>query len=353
MGISPQPADQGFGRGLAYANSQNPALGANTQQTYSGQPLSATAPAPTPAPQGTPAPGIHGLNTLGGATASPQSNIQHANMNGTPATPGQVGTPTSNPNMFSGGEFSTRATAPQNPAFPQGPQASPQGVPLGGSQGGSQGGNQPLASNGYGSLMQGFNQQFQAPTAATEQNDPGYQFRLNQGMQALQNSAAARGGLLSGNTGQALEDFAQNDASNEYGNVYNRALGQYQQNYNIYNQNQANQFNRLAALSGVGQTAAGQLNSAGASANQAAQQAAGNVGNISMTAGQQIGQQMNNAGAATASGYVGQANALGGALQGATGSLGNSLLLSQLLGSSGGGASNNTSNLYNPMGAEY
>jgi hypothetical protein len=182
-----------------------------------------------------------------------------------------------------------------------------------------------------GGLLQGWNQQFQAPTAATEQNDPGYQFRLQQGLQALENSAAAQGGLLSGNTGQALEGYAQNYASGEYNNVYNRALQQYQQNYNIFQQNQNNQFNRLAALSGIGQTAAGQLNSAG-------QGAAGNVGNILLNSGQQIGNAIQNAGAATASGYIGGANAITGGLSGATGALGQNLLLSSLLGNQGGGA---------------
>ena len=51
-------------------------------------------------------------------------------------------------------------------------------------------------SGGFGSLLKGWQGgDFQAPTAATEQNDPGYKFRLSQGMEALQNSAAARGGF--------------------------------------------------------------------------------------------------------------------------------------------------------------
>lgn len=155
---------------------------------------------------------------------------------------------------------------------------------------------------------------FVAPTAATEQNDPGYKFRLDQGMQALQNSAAARGGLLSGNTAQAVNDYAQNYASNEYSNVYNRAFGLY-----------SDKLNRLASLAGVGQTAAGQ-------ANSASQGASGNVANILLGSGQQIGQDIQNAGAATASGYAAGANAFGGAVGGIGGNLTNLLLLSQLTG---------------------
>jgi hypothetical protein len=165
---------------------------------------------------------------------------------------------------------------------------------------------------GFGSLSKGWDQTFQAPTNVTEQNDPGYKFRLDQGMQALQNSAAARGDLLSGGTAKALTNYGQDYASNEYGNVYNRALGQYQQNYNQYQQNQTNQFNRFASLAGLGQTTAAQL-------GQFGQQAATNYGNIALTSGAQQGQQANNAAAATASGYVGGANAWGGALNNLSG----------------------------------
>lgn len=176
----------------------------------------------------------------------------------------------------------------------------------------------------FGSLMQGFNTPFVAPTAVTEANDPGYAFRLAQGEQALENSAAARGGLLSGGTAKGLEDYAQNYASNEYGNVYGRALGEYQQKYNIFQQNQANQFNRLASLAGIGQTTAGQLSSAG-------QNASGNVTNLLLGSGGQIGQDILAGGAANASGYAGVANALSSGLGGGLTSLSQLLMLQNLL----------------------
>lgn len=180
------------------------------------------------------------------------------------------------------------------------------------------------ATGGFGSLAQGWNQTFNSPTNVTEQNDPGYEFRLQQGANALQNSAAARGGLLSGGTAKAINDYAQNSASNEYGNVYNRALQNYQTNYNTFSNDQANEFNRLSALSGTGQTTAGQLSSAGINA-------ANTNANIGLTSAGQIGQQLNNAGAANASGYVGGANAIGGAISGAANSVGGALSLYQLL----------------------
>lgn len=146
--------------------------------------------------------------------------------------------------------------------------------------------------------FQPWTQQFEAPTGANEQNDPGYAFRLQQGNEALQKSASAGGNLLTGGTAKAIQQYGQDYASNEYSNVYNRALGQYQQNYNIFEQNQANQFNRLAAVAGAGQTAAGQL-------GQEGQAASSNISNTLLTGAGQIGNSLMQQGAATASGYAG------------------------------------------------
>jgi hypothetical protein len=188
----------------------------------------------------------------------------------------------------------------------------------------------PGLSNGQLQPFAPWTQQFQAPTDVTEQNDPGYQFRLQQGTQAVQNSAAASGDLLSGNTLAGLTQYGQNYASNEYQNVYNRALQQYQQQYNIYQNNQANQWNRLASMAGIGQTAVNQLNSAGSTAAQ-------NYGNTVIGSTNAIGQNLNNAAAATASGYVGSANAYGGAL-GSLGNLGAMIPYLNLLNQGGGGS---------------
>jgi hypothetical protein len=170
-----------------------------------------------------------------------------------------------------------------------------------------------------GALSQPWTQPFVAPTGATEMNDPGYQFRLQQGMDALQRSAAAQGNLLTGGTLKDLTNYAQNYASNEYSNVYNRALTEYQQRYNIFQANQANQFNRLAALAGAGQTAAGQLGSLGL----------GTAHDISgLTA---------DIGGARASGYINQGNIWGGALTGATGNISQALMLRSLMQAPGQG----------------
>ncbi len=174
-----------------------------------------------------------------------------------------------------------------------------------------------------GDLVTPWGEKFVAPTDVTQQNDPGYQFRLNEGMKILERSAAAKGGLLTGGTAKALERYAQDYASGEYGDVYNRALGEYQQRYNISEQNQAKAFNRLAALAGLGQTTAGTLASTGTSAT-------GQVGNIIMSSGEQRAQAAENAAAARASGYATGANLWSNALSGAGNNFSQMLLLSQL-----------------------
>lgn len=53
-------------------------------------------------------------------------------------------------------------------------------------------------------------------------SNPGYQFRRQQGREGLENSAAARGGLLSGNALRGINEYEQDYASNEYDKALNR-----------------------------------------------------------------------------------------------------------------------------------
>jgi hypothetical protein len=117
------------------------------------------------------------------------------------------------------------------------------------------------------------------------QQDPGYAFRMSEGMKGLERSAAARGGLLSGGTLKGIQRYGQDLASQEYTNAFNR----YQTERNA-------RLNPLQSLAGVGQTATNQLGAAG-------QNYASNAGNALGAAGQ-----------ATASGYMGMANAASGGL---------------------------------------
>ncbi len=143
------------------------------------------------------------------------------------------------------------------------------------------------------------------------------------GQQAMERAASAGGGAFSGGTLAALTRYGQDYASNEYQNVYNRALAgyntnfsdalnsyntntanalnAYNTNYNVWSQGQGNQFNRLAAIAGLGQTATGQL-------SQAQQNLGTNI--TSLLTGQ---------GNAQAAGILGGASAINSGLAGLTG----------------------------------
>jgi hypothetical protein len=54
--------------------------------------------------------------------------------------------------------------------------------------------------------------------------DPGYQFRLDEGLKGLERGAAAKGTLLTGGTLKGLQRYAQDYASGEFGNTFNRNL---------------------------------------------------------------------------------------------------------------------------------
>lgn len=113
------------------------------------------------------------------------------------------------------------------------------------------------------------------------QADPGYAFRMAEGMKALERSAAARGGLLSGSALKGIERYGQGLASEEYQNAFNR-----------YQTQRTNTLNPFASLAGVAQSSANTLTGA-----------AGQLG-------QSIGSNIIGAGNAMAAGQVGSANAI-------------------------------------------
>lgn len=84
---------------------------------------------------------------------------------------------------------------------------------------------------------------FTAPNPADVGKDPAFQFRFDQGVKALGANRAGRGTFLSGETGKALQDYGQQAASQEYDNVFNRAL-------TGYNTNRENSFGQWAAQYG-------------------------------------------------------------------------------------------------------
>ena len=99
--------------------------------------------------------------------------------------------------------------------------------------------------------------------------DPGYEFRIGEGGRALERGAAASGGLLSGGFARKMTRYAQDYASNEYTNVYNR----------------------IAGIAGMGANASNQ------------------AGGRAMQGGEGMSNAAGNRGYYSASGYVAQGNA--------------------------------------------
>jgi hypothetical protein len=106
-------------------------------------------------------------------------------------------------------------------------------------------------------------------------NSPDYQYARNEALTGVENSAAARGGLFSGNTGRRLAEVAGGMASQNLGNYRNALMGQI----------------------GVGQGAANTLTGA----------------TLGTAAG--VGSDLSGAGDARASGIAGQTNAITGAIE--------------------------------------
>jgi len=115
--------------------------------------------------------------------------------------------------------------------------------------------------------------------------DPGYTFRLSEGQKQLDRMAAMRGGQISGGALKAAARYGQDMGSQEYTNAFNR----YQTERNA-------RLNPLQSLAGMAQTSTNQLGLAGQ--------------NYANAAGNALGA----AGQATASGYMGTANAISGGL---------------------------------------
>src|SRR6266498_2471333 len=113
-----------------------------------------------------------------------------------------------------------------------------------------------LGTPGQG-LLENWTGKFNAPTAAEAEATPGYQFQLKAGTDAIQNSAAGKGSLLTGRTLADLNNYSQGVASTNYQNTFNNALTQYQSAYGTFLNNQNNQYSRLMGLSGEGLQAAG------------------------------------------------------------------------------------------------
>ena len=144
--------------------------------------------------------------------------------------------------------------------------------------------NQPqqAQSADFGRLTRSF-------TKSDMEADPVYQsglkFGLDEGTKAINNRATAMGGYDSGSTLKALTRFA-----NDYGSTKGN------ESFNRFETGNTNVFNRLAGVSGAGQTATNQVSN--------------EIGNY----GTNSANLLTDAGNARAAGIVGQANAWGDAI---------------------------------------
>ena len=172
--------------------------------------------------------------------------------------------------------------------------------------------NQPFSMAGFdpNSLMRNFG-------AADFQTDPGYNFRLSEGLKAIDRQAAARGGLISGAGLKAAGRFGGDLASQEYGNAFNRfqtnrasQAGLFTDALNRERTRQMDEYGRLSDFTTRG---------ANAAANTGTSQAAygTNAANLMSQGAQAMGQGVLGAGQATAAGQMGAGNTYNNAIQAA------------------------------------
>jgi len=181
-----------------------------------------------------------------------------------------------------------------------------------------------LLQQNIGTLTKPFN-----PTMADLAATPGYQFTLQQGEQATANAYSGQGlgaGVTTGGTAMTPSGPGAKGAIN-----YAEGLASttYQQQFQNYLGQNAQLFNMMNSMAGMGAQAAAAW---GGTASQFG----------SSIAGLQSGQ-----GAAQAAGITGAANALGGGISSAGNSLANFSLMNALGGGGGGLFSGNVGSTFN------
>jgi len=139
-------------------------------------------------------------------------------------------------------------------------------------------------------------------------DSPWYTLQRDEGIRALESSAAGSGMLQSGNTGKALMNYGSDYAYGKALDVHNTETSDWINT----------QLNPLLSILGTGQVSSGQM------------------ANNAMQAGAGMGANARYAGEAAASGYLGQAAAYGNMASGIGSSVGTAL--KSLFGMGGGGA---------------
>jgi hypothetical protein len=202
-------------------------------------------------------------------------------------------------------------------------------------------GKAPGAPLGFGSLSEPYNVPFTGQSTFESKpfeekfnysyddffESPAYLHRLDQGQKAIDRASQAGGRFNSPRRAQELTRFAEGEASQEFGNQYSRALGEfgiregahrnaeagrasdyergtreYERNYNIWSGDRSDIFNRNQALSGGGQVAGNQLATSGSNA-------ASQYGVTSLNSAANINDLLTSSAASRAAGVVGSAAA--------------------------------------------
>lgn len=129
------------------------------------------------------------------------------------------------------------------------------------------------------------------------EKEPGYDFRMGEGQQGVNNKFAQSGSLLSGAAAKALTRFNQDYASNEYSNAY----GRYSNDRSAFNTDNANEYNRLSGIQAAGQNATNSV--AGVSGTIQGSSQAGSGSNAMSGLANSLGQTSAQQGAASSNYY--------------------------------------------------
>jgi hypothetical protein len=139
-------------------------------------------------------------------------------------------------------------------------------------------------------------------TTSDFHNSPGYQFDMQQGLSAINNSNSVRGGALSGGTQKSLSNYAEQQANNGY-----------QQAYTNFTNNQNQNYNQLSGIANRGDTATQGLGALGS-------QYSSTLGNYLVGNGNSKGQEAQDKAAAIEGGVTDTMNGLSGQSTGYSGS---------------------------------
>ena len=98
--------------------------------------------------------------------------------------------------------------------------------------------------------MQAFGETFTAPDPQKSRESPGFQFRFDQAMEAIERSGLAKGNYFTNAVSQGLQEQGANIADTYYDQDYGRALSDYTTRRDTHNQNEGNRFDSERANRG-------------------------------------------------------------------------------------------------------